>query len=282
MDQRRQLVLKAFLSRSNPEARMRLERFLPENERLNLAELPHFESKHRLGPYSDESLLEKVHWSWFLPTLKSFTEKEQNLFLAALSPTEAENLRQALSIEETTEELTQAAQSFLRQQLLQTVAGSKGPLPAAYLPESPLNELLHLNKKQLTALIDLLALYDLAAELRQIVETKILKKIYSFLTDEQKKALKKISAYKETHSLPRLGLDRWDGEEETLRNLLHKRGLARLGLALSGSSPDLIWAICHRLDIGRGTTLFKLCANHPSPGVTDGIIRQIEELLEKL
>lgn len=91
--------------------------------------------------------------------------------------------------------------------------------------------------------------------------------------------MKKISAQKEISPWPRLGLDRWDGEEESFRHLLHKRGLARLGLALSGQDPDLVWAICHQLDIGRGHTLFKLCGKSAAPGLSDAAIRQIEELL---
>ena len=150
------------------------------------------------------------------------------------------------------------------------------------LPSAPLNSLLYLSKKELIALIDDLAMYDLAAELRQIVETKILKKIYSLLSEEQKKLLKMAVAQRETISFPRLGLDRWDRTEESLRYLLHRRGLVRLGAALSGQDPDLIWYLCHRLDIGRGSALFKFCENKNIPGFTDIVLGQIEERLGKL
>jgi hypothetical protein len=271
------MVLKAFLSRCPEETRRALERFLPENERLYLAELPSF-SEGEISPFPP--LMDRVHWSWFLPTLKSFSAREQRLFLASLHPLMAENLRRELQIKSDEGQIGEVAGDFLRQQLLSSLAGAHNRhLPIDYLPASPLNRLLYSNKKDLIRLIDLLALYDLAADMRQIVETKILKKIYSFLSEEQKNFLKKISSQKETHTLPRMGLERWDGSEEALRVLLHKRGLARLGIALSGQDPDLIWAICHQLDIGRGNALFKLCGKEAAAGISEAAIRQIEEIV---
>ena len=275
---RSELVLKAFLSRSPPEKRRALERFLPEHERLLLAKLPVITEPS--SGFPKEEMLENVHWSWFLPTLKSYSTREQRLFLSALSPLAAEQLSQALSLRGPLEEISSPAQIYLRKQLFHSLVGPhERLLPIDYLPASPLNRLLSLTKKELTRLIDRLSLYDLAVEMRQIVETKILKKIYSFLTEEQKSALKKMAAPKATTGFPRLGLDRWDGKEESLKILLHRRGLARLGLALSGQDPDLIWLLCHQLDIGRGGQLLKLCAKEATPKVTDAIIRQIKDLL---
>ncbi len=283
MNVRSEMILKGFLSRCEPARQQALMRFLPEEERMTLAELPTFEDEVDAESFTNSSTLERVHWSWLLPTLKSFSNKEQQLFLASLSPIVAENLREALAIKGAVEEISETARSFLREQLLHSLVGyEERNLPIDYLPASPLNKLLKLSKKQLIRLIDFLALHDLAAELRQIVETKILKKIYSFLTEEHKALLKEFSAQKEAHPLPRLGLDRWDGNEESLRTMLHRRGLARLALALSGQDPDLVWMLCHQLDIGRGNALYKLCAKEATPGVSSAIATQIEELLNRL
>jgi hypothetical protein len=280
MNPRSEWVLKAFLSRRPSEERRSLERFLPEDERLLLAQIPELQSGDE---FSHSLVLDDVHWSWFLPTLKSYSEKEQAVFLEALSPAVAENLRRALQIETVADPITDMAKSFLRSQLLHSLIGpNEGRLPPSFLPASPLNVLLTLSKKDLIRLIDLLPLPDLAAEMRQIVETKILKKLYSFLSEEQKAAMKHLSSQREPLSSSRMGLERWDGAEESLRALLHRRGLARLGLALSGQDPDLVWTLCHRLDIGRGNALFKLCAPEPVANATEAAQRQIEELLPKL
>jgi hypothetical protein len=271
------MILKAFLSR-HPERKDALERFLPDSERLRLEEIP---AAAEVSPemFTNGGVLERVHWSWFLPTLKTYPEDEQKLFLSAVSPFAGQNLAHELGVPPPAQEITETGRSYLRQMLIQSLVGPHDRLvPIDYLPPTPLKPLLYLSKKELSKLANLLSLHDLAAELRQIVETKILKKIYSFLSDEEKKHLKQAATYqKETGQ--RMGLDRWDGNEESLRALLHRRGLARLGAALSGQDPDFIWYICHQMDIGRGNALSKLCSKEPVPGLTDALIRQIEEIL---
>jgi hypothetical protein len=273
LKKRSDLVLKAFLNNLEPRHKEELERFLPEK-------LPSFTKKMDIHPFQNENLLETVHWSWFIPTLKSYSEIEQKFFLSILPQTAAKNLAKELLISSEQKELTEAAKKYLKQILIQSLLGSSNRLlPADYLPPSPLQPLAHASKKELTRIIDFLSLYDLAAELRQIVETKILKKIYSLLSEEEKQFLKTAMAYKDHLVLNRMGLDRWDGSEETFRNLLHRRGLSRFAAALSGQDPDLVWRICHQLDIGRGNSLFKQCGKEAIHGVSDTIIRQIEELL---
>ncbi len=271
-------MLKVALGRCELEKREALERFLPEEERKFLESIPPFEGDLHGGDLED--LLDKVHWSWFLPTLKLYPQAEQKLFLKALGPYAEKNLLKALTLSANNSEITEIGKSFLRQVLLDSLVGPKAELlPISCLPKSPLSHLLKMTKKELTHLIDQLALYDVAIELRQIVETKILKKLYSLLTSEEKKRLKELGSHKEPFSLGKLGIERWDGSEELLRTLLHKRGLMRFGAALSGQDPDFIWHICHQLDIGRGAQLHKLCKNEAIHGVTDVIIKQVEELL---
>ena len=253
---------------------------LPEAEQIRLRDLPEpvFEETAVAG-----GMLEHVHWSWLLPALKTYPAKEQKLFLSSLAPLAAQALSQALDLPDYEQTVSEIARSFFTQHLLHSLLGPKDRiLPIEYLPASSLKPLLALSKKDLTRLIEFLSLYDLAHELRQIVETKILKKIYSFLSEEERKFLKaKMAQQKEPFSLPRFGLDRWDGTEESFRHLLHRKGLSRFAIALSGQNPDFVWYVCHQLDIGRGNTLFKLCAKEAVPNISEAIIRQIEELLAK-
>jgi len=273
-------VLKAFLSRCEPEKKRALEGFLPDIERARLEDTPGFAEEIEPQKFANGNLWEKVHWSWFLPTLKTYDETEQKLFLSALTTHAAKNLAKTLMLSSYAQEVTHVAKDYLRKVLIDSLIGPHDRLlPAEYLSKSPLKGLLKLSKNKLTHIIDLLSLYDLSAELRQIVETKILKKIYSLLTEEERTFLKKAMTHKEHMILARMGLDRFDGTEETLRTLLHRRGLARLAAALCGQEPDFIWYVCHQLDIGRGTALFKQCAKDPIPGVTEAIIAQVEELL---
>lgn len=273
-----EMVLKAFLCYSPSEKRDRLESFLPQGLKKKLSAIPCFPKEKELERGIS---LEQIHWSWFIPTLKTYSSREQRLFLSALSPNIAENLSKELGLPSPPkEELREIGAHFLRQTLLSHLIGHQSRIiPPDYLPTSPLKPLLRLSKKKLIQLIDFLSLYDLAAELRQIVETKILKKIYSLLSEEQKRFLKVAMAHKEPYPLPRLKLDKWDGSEDSLHLLLHKRGLARLGAALSTQDPDFAWYICHQLDIGRGNTLFKLSSTETNADLSEGIVRQIEEIL---
>lgn len=274
MKRQKEMVLKAFLSQLPQDREEALRKFLPSREQEALNRLPaHFPQLS-----AEEDLVSRVHWSWFLPTLKSYPETDRKFFLASLSRTAIHNLSHILESEE--EETSLIGKKFLHEVLRQSLA-EKGrePLPASLLPASPLNILLPLSKKELTQLIDRLSFFDLAHELHQIVETIILKKIYSFLTEDERKVLKTLSTHREPYPIPRLGLDRWDGEKESFRLLLHRRGLARLGAALSGQEPDLIWYVCHQLDIGRGAALHKLCVREAMPPFSEWAIEQIEKLL---
>jgi hypothetical protein len=280
MKNRSAIVLKSLLNRCPPERKASLSRFLSPEESERLNSTPSFQV---LDGFDADMSFEGIHWSWFLPTLKTYPLKERKLFLSALGPTFGKSLAKELGVSSwPKEEPTAIGAQFLKQVLLSSLVGHRMQvLPPSCVPDSKLKFLLSLKKTELVRLIDFLSLHDLAAELRQIVETKILKKIYSFLTEGEKAFLKDAIQKKEPYPVPRLGLEKWDGEKESFRYMLHKRGLARLGAALSGQDPDLAWHICHQLDIGRGGALLKLTSKEAPKEVSDEIAGQILELRSK-
>ncbi len=275
MRNRRGIILKAFLALSSPEKRDSLVSHLSASERESLSTLPDIPLQEEGASYH---FLDSIHWSWFLPILESYPEREQKLFLRVFNANSQKALSKALGSSPTTEKIKPVAADFLRKTLYFSIQKEE-LLPIDHLPPSPLNLLLQVEKKKLTQLIDLLSLYDLSSEIRQIVETKILKKIYSFLTDDEREFLKSIAGHKEPYPAAQIRLDKWDGTKESLRLTLHKIGLARLGNALSGQDPDLIWYVCHALDSGRGKALEKLCKNEAIPGVALWLAEQLKELL---
>jgi hypothetical protein len=274
-------VLKSILNRYPEANREALQNFLPEAERARLDAMPTSEVETDV---EETPLLERVHWSWLLPALKSRTSRDQKLLLGALPPSSRESLCRELKIRTPpAEEQRRIVHEFAIQTLTESLTGEIVQLlPVYFLPPTPLAPLLHLGKQALVQLIDSLSLSDLAVELRQIVETKILKKIYSFLSEEEKRSLKKAAAVKQSLPAARLHLEKWDGEEKSLRLLLHKRGLARFGAALSTQHPDFTWYVCHQLDIGRGTSLEKLSVTEAARGASFPVVHQIEDLLKDL
>lgn len=272
-------VLKAILNRCPEEKQKALQQYLPASEQAFLRNMP---SLFTEDEQEEEPLLHRVHWSWLLVLIKKYSAEESIFFLHALPVHTCEKLNQELKIPlKEDEEVTPIAKTFLKQRLTEELMSQKKDLlPIQFLPPSPLTPLLHLEKKQLVRLINFLSLEDLAGEYRQIVETKILKKIYSFLSDEEKELLKRASSRKTFFTSRLKLLESWDGQEQSLRILLHKRGLARLAAALFAQPDDVAWYISHRLDIGRGTSLLNLCKQEVAPDVGEAMVQQIDALLK--
>ena len=272
-------VLKSILNQCAPDQKSALERYLSKEERTALATI---EPPEWTLPSEERPLEDIVHWSWLLPALKSHTPEEQKLFLSALPQSIFYPLRDAVTMPPfEPEQLGAAAQKFLKTTLAKTLLDEQRTLlPIPFLPPSPLNRLAHLKKNELIRLIDFLALFDLALELKQIVDTKILKKIYRFLSAEEKLFLRTASKDITPFATTRLKFEDTDGSKESFRNLLHKRGLARLGAALSEQSSDLCWYIRHQLDIGRGTLLAKFYSVNTPQEIQEAIQHQVEIVLE--
>lgn len=276
---RADVALGSFLKDLPQAKRSSLEKFLPASQQKALEDISFF-SSIKLEDASFEMLLEEVHWSWLLPILKRYTGLEQNLFLSILSPQRKKHLAKALTLSSLSLELPSICTSFLKIKLLNELIDPYFDLlPISSIVNSRLRPLLNFKKARLIQLIDRLSLHDLVLETRQIVETKILKKIYSLLTEEERLFLKSMAQYQDPVPLGKLGLEKWDGSEKSLRALLHKRGLIRMGAALHNEDRDLIWHLCHSLDIGRGARLEELAKTKTNPSLKEAMIKQIEEYL---
>jgi hypothetical protein len=87
---------------------------------------------------------------------------------------------------------------------------------------------------------------------------------------------------KEKVAAPPLGLERWSGDCEKLKNTLQTRGIIRLGKALSGVHPDFAHHIAYTFDAGRGQTLLRYRSPNPQPGITPALAQQVLSLLNIL
>ena len=277
------IVLKKILSSLPSPKQEKLLFFLSSNDKKIYSSLLSFEDKLVLEDISLDNLIDYVHYSWFLPTLQTYSKKEISLFISAFSPSSQKSLLQLLDITLTKAKVTATGRKFLRDHLLASLIGEKKQLlNISYLPQSPLNQLLKLTKKDLIRLIDFLGLYDLLKELRQIVDPKLLKKVQSCLSKEKLLFLKSIKNLKEPFSLPKNSLSHWDNNKKTLLSLTHKAGLIRLSKALCNENENLIWYIVHFLDIGRGTTLMKLCEIKEKAFVSSFISKQITNVIQTI
>ena len=223
-----------------------------------------------------QSVLPTIHYSWLYEQAKNQEPSFYTGIASCLSEEQKKGLCKMLKIEPPTRSLTPFLQKFYLQHLYKTFPLLSDSLPVEYLPDSPLNALTRLKKKQLVELIDSLSMFDLAHEMRTIVGTKHLKNLYTCLSANQQQFLRQCLHLKDRLTPPKLGLQTWNGEANELLGKLHRRGLTRLALALSGQHEDLIWAIVHKLDTGRGTLMKKLIKPEAVPGISEALILQLQ------
>ena len=268
------VILHEFLK--NSVNAKELLQHLSEKKRneLNACYIP--QAPFDIKNFNFEPLLEEVHYSWLIPTLKSYTQLEQELFLQALSPNVKEKIARLLKLYNNEQDLSDFGKSYFRKVLLSSLAGEENALlPREYLPPSSINNLLEFPKKDLLFLIDQLGLYDIAAILGKIVDKTVLKTLNTCISKEQSHFLQTISERKEEFSFPQISLS---ANEKEIRTEIHKRGLYRLSYALANSHPQFIWYIAHTLDIGRGSTLLKFAEKKCNPHICEILIQHIVEI----
>lgn len=274
------IILDILINTYCPENKEKLISYLPKKNQDYIHHILLEEKEFNIESFFGDKILDEIHYSWLIPFLNSFPKKIAAFFLAVFPN---EPLKKNLELSSPTFDFTDFLKSYLKEALISSLfENEKPPIPAQYIPNSTLSSLLSLSKKNLVLLIDYLSMYDLAFELKHIVDTKILKKLFSVLKKDEVEFLKKIMSQQEPFSFSRMGLERWDGNEHTLNSLLHKRGINRLAIALSIESENLIWHISHRLDIGRGSMLIKSVKKEVAPSIVDHIQANVIELITNL
>ncbi|MGE5195956.1 MAG: hypothetical protein ACM3JI_01340 [Anaerolineae bacterium] len=252
-------VCSAFLNQLPPSKKEALLKHLPHKRSQQLTGYPLCESDPTKGFESLDVLLERVHYSWFAPFLRTLPENDIRLFVSSLSLDQIEGLKATLLFSNHFLSLAPLAKTFLQSQLFDKILEKEFEfVPLSCLPKSPLNELITIEDKLLFLLIDFLGLRDLSSEIRQIIETSKLKQIYGALSQEKQRYLKVLLQKKEPVIFKKMGLERWNGDAKVLETALHQRGLNRLAKALYEQHPSLVWMVSHRLEISKGLLLQKL------------------------
>jgi hypothetical protein len=277
MNKKGWMMLRVLINRYNPAAGDALLKFLPKEE-MQLVLDQEIRSTD-LSPilHQPEKLIKQMHHSWLMPLLTKFPDRLLPILGAALHPEQAAGLK----ISSPTLHIAQPVKTFMLNQLYYQLEADNH-LPFDYLPETELSPLLKWTKSQLVMLINFLGLYDLAPEVRRIVNHQHLKNIYNCLTPKQFYYLKVCLQQKERLVVPKLGIDPSKNECEKLKQILHRRGLIRLGRALCGQHPDLVWYLSHKLDIGRGTFLMNEFKGNTVLNVTSVLKGQVLNLMNFL
>jgi len=222
----------------------------------------------------------RIHYSWIAETLKTFDPNLQSLMIAALPDPIGNSLGTIQQIERAAEPYPPMSKYLLR--LLAEKMSLTDILPEAFLPEESLTFLIKNTKSELINIINFLGIYDLAEEVKTIVNKTLLKSVYSGLTAPQQKFLRNCLHQRQRFTPAKMGLGNWQGDPLELQRVLHRRGIVRLGYALSGQHPDLLWYISRRLDIGRGKLLEKSYSAKEISSVTITLQQQISAIINFL
>ena len=274
------VILRAFLDECPSEERERLERCLSSQEREAVIKSPKTFGNPLESNEDPEKLLSWIHSSWITPFLRTLSEKEIGLFLAALSPEKIQAVGKDLLFKGKIPLLSPLGKQFLQATLVRYLTAEVDDLlPIECLPASPLNDLVSLPTEVLVGFLDLLGLHDLSIEVKQIIDRQKLAKIEEALTPNQLHYLKILLQSHEPIAFTQMGLLNWNGDKEKLKTLIRQRGANRLAKALYGQDVSLNWYVFHRLDVEKALMVRKLSAPIDNPRASQLLINQVVELI---
>ena len=251
---------------------------LPDEEAKAISELNIRSDNFMAVLQTPLNILSKAHYSWIIEQLKEMPDNSVIYLLGFLPVSEAEKIKKALNIKDEIPTFSPLMKKFILNRLAQDLPFKDSP-PFENIPESGLSGLADLKKQEIVQLIDFLGLYDLAEEIHNIVDKKLLNHINAALTPKKKSYIKKCLLSKEKLVTTRLNLEYWDGDPAKLAKLLHHRGMVRLGYALCAQDEHLIWHVTHTLDSGRGKKLLRYINDKEIPTVTKTLREQILDVI---
>jgi hypothetical protein len=275
------MFLRVLINRYHQGLPEPLLEFLPQEDGHKA--LAHDIGSPDLTPLLDHAqiVIKRLHYSWLKPVIEKFSSAMQPFFIASL-PREL-SLRMQRHMDPTLKvnPLADSLKPFFLRILYDTL-DADDRLPIEYLPDSPLSLLVGWSKKELVNLIDFLGLHDLSGEIRQVVAKQALSSVYECLSPKQTAYLKMCLHQKDSVKSPPLKLNFKQLDCALLLKDLHRRGLMRLGKALSGQHPDLIWYLSHTLDTGRGSLLSQFYSPQPTPKITQALTIQVVNVMNFL
>jgi hypothetical protein len=275
------IVFNALFQKCSPEAQTIIMSYFDKEVEEDLEQLSAAHQDPTLGVTPEEDYLHKIHFSWFAPYLRTLSENDMRLCLASLSERQRDHLKKNLLLSNRFPTLTPLGEKYLKATLFEHLKGKdRELLPIECLPEYSLNTLLDLSSNDLSSCIDLLGLYDVAIELRQIIETAKLKQLYNAFSSLEQSYLKQLAQQKELITFKKMGLDKWDGDLPQLKSLIHQRGLNRLAKAVYGQEESFLWYLSHRMELSDARMFEKLSTDLKNPSAIAMLNRQIIHLVQ--
>ena len=115
-----------------------------------------------------ESILDNIHYSWFVPILNIY-EEDKELLILSLDEKSKKSLLKILNIELKNNNVSAITKRFSKKILFNGIVQDKKIIPKNFLKDCDLSFLLDFSKEKLIKIIDFLSLYDLSKELKKIL-----------------------------------------------------------------------------------------------------------------
>ena len=273
MQSKSSVILKILLNSFHPGPPQSLLKKLPQEEAKEVLSLEIATKNPALALSWPSEAIARTHYSWLAPIIEQMPKSIRSSLIASLPEPQSTGLKKLLKIPPFAGIIPDAIKTFLRGQLYLRWQPAEA-VPPDFLLESPLKVLLSISKADLVELIDFLGIYDLADGIRHVVDKNKLKQIYLCLTPQQQQYLRHCLHKKEKVASPKLLIEKWDGSHEQLNHILHRRGMLRLGKAISGQGRHFLWHIVHTLDTGRGQAVAEHYQDDEIPGISHFLAQQ--------
>lgn len=274
------MICKALLERCPVDEQSALLALLPNEARKELEQLPSASLPTPGAKISDP--LTHIHPSWLAPFLRTLAKHDLKLFLAALNKDQREPLMQQLGFSDALPTLSHSGKQFARRFLLNQLLHGHDILLPPFTPPSAIRSLIQMSAHRLLTVMQYLGLYDLAFEMRQIIDTAQLNKVLGALHDDEIHFMKQVSEQGNPIIFKRLFLRGWDGKRTTLLHLLQERGMQRLALALYEENASLVWIVTHALEMTTATKLLKLRTKPSEKRMPRVLAEQVSTVLSTL
>lgn len=283
MKSKEDIALASILNTLDPKKAQHLKRFLSGDERERLEALSSTPASFFSSPETPHERIEAIHYSWFIPFVQPFCDSDKTLIIASFSENDRAKLFAHFDLKDKGTNLSDPAKTFIHLTLFKWITDNeRAYVPKTALSSSPLACLLSLSKQQIIQLVDLLSMHDLSIEMKHIVSSSLLSKITLHLMSYQKEYLKQILKVKEPINFPKLQLERWDGNKESLRSILYHRGFNRLSKALYPEQKALFWHIVHKIDTGRAKIMEKFYADVNNTQIQKHLMSQVVSIANKI
>jgi hypothetical protein len=280
---RADLFFELLANKFNPTKKQGIFSLVPEKQRLSPSAVLNEQEAKKALPLGT-LWLEHIHYSHLIEPLSNTPKQLRPFILASLPDAQKEALQK---IEKMTKEeiptLSPLAKTFFLKFLWREwKKKDEEALPYTLLQETPLSSLLSLTKRELIELVDLIAMHDLVEELRAIVDKKLILSICQNLSPNQQKYLK-VCLHQKTKAISiSLNIKELYKNKALFLKTLHKRGLKRLAIALSGQMEDFVFHLAHIFDSGRGQILLSNWQKEEIPLATQTAQAQVAHIVQIL